>query len=239
MNIIKNTIKAALILAVVVLASCSKDEIEPWGDDALVWFPQENVNFTFATHPEVADGESYMVAVPLRVAAKVSNRDRMVNVEVTRQPEDSRTKYEIQNPVVFHAGNINDTVWVKVTNSSHLSTVHDTVRIAVRPSADFQPGLPGNLECNLCLFNGLEKPTWWNANTDYYMGYFSQQKMQVYLQVIGSDEMPYDPAEGYAGNKFLFNRYRLREYVSKNPIFYPADDPVAPGKPVTFNSNSY
>lgn len=238
MKIIKNTIKAGLVLAVAVLASCSEDKIEPWGGDALVWFPQENVDFTFATHPEVGEGETYMVGIPMRVAAKVSDRDRTVNVEVVRQPKDSRTKCEVQTPVVFHAGHLRDTVWVKVTNSSHLDKVHDTLSIAVRPSADFAPGLPENLEVNLCLFNGLAKPKWWDANVDYYLGYFSQLKMRTYIQVVGNDDAPYDD-EGWSGNKFKFVQFVLRDYASKNEIYYPADDPEAPGQRMTFNSKSY
>lgn len=220
------------------LASCSEDKIEPWGGDALVWFPQEKIDFTFATHQEVAEGESYMVGIPMRVAAKVSDHDRVVNIEVTRKADDSRTQYEVQTPVVFHAGNISDTVWVKVTNSSHLEKVHDTITVKVLPSADFTPGLPKNLECSLCLFNGLAKPAWWNANTDYYLGKFSQLKMRTYIQVVGNDDAPTDE-DGWAGNKFKFVQFILRDYAAKNEIYYPDDDPEAPGQRMTFNSNSY
>ncbi len=234
----KKLIYIAIGFGLPLISSCSSDEIDAWQAKGYVWFPQEYVNFTFKEHPEVNSGETYLVPIPFRVASTVSDKDRLVEVDIVRQPEDSRTTYELQKPVKFRANHIVDTMYVKVTNSDHLATIHDTISFEVKPSIDFEPGLQDNVKTSLCLFNGFAKPSWWDANTDYYMGLFSQLKMEVYYIVTGSDETPLDE-DGYGGNKFKFIKYQLTEYVTKNNLHYPADDENAPGQPVTFNSNKY
>lgn len=236
MNMNKKLYIAAAVL--MVLAACSKDEIDRWSDKSFAWFSAENNDFTFVSHPEVAENGTYLVPIPFRVATTVSDRDRQLEVEVTRQPADNRTQYELQKPVLFRANHIVDTMYVKVTNSAHLAEVPDTVSFTIRESADFLPGLTDRVTTNLCLFNGFAKPSWWNANTDYYMGYFTQLKMSVYYAVTGGEESPIDD-DGWQGNKFRFIIYMLREYVSKNNVRYPADDPNAPGELVTFSNGKY
>lgn len=233
--------KNILYLSMVVLtllAACTKDEIEAWSEKGFAWFTYENNDFTFASHPEIAENGTYLVPIPIRIASTVSDRDRQVEVNITRMPEDSRTTFELQKPVLFRANHIVDTMYVKVTNSAHLTTVHDTISFTIGESADFTPGLQDHVTTNLCLFNGFAKPTWWNANCDYYMGYFTQLKMSVYYAVTGGAESPTDD-DGWQGNKFRFLIYMLREYVTKNDVRYPADDENAPGQLVTFSNRMY
>lgn len=224
--------------AVLMLSACTKDEIDRWSDKGFAWFTYENNDFTFASHPEIAEGGTYLVPIRIRVASTVSSHDRTLAVSITRQPSDSRTTFELQQPVVFRANHIVDTMYVKVTNGAHLAEVHDTISFTILESEDFSPGLSDYVTTNLCLYNGFAKPAWWDANCDYYMGYFTQLKMNVYYAVTGDDEKPYDD-DGWAGNKFKFLIYMLREYVTKNDVRYPESDENAPGQLVTFSNRSY
>ncbi|MCF0175789.1 MAG: DUF4843 domain-containing protein [Bacteroidales bacterium] len=228
----------ALGMMLLSATSCKTDEIDRWNSRGFVWFTYRNNDFTFRTRPEVGEGESTLVAIPFKAATKVSDKDRVVEVEVSRKPLDSRTLFEIQKPVTFRANHLVDTMFVKVTNSAHLAEVHDTISFRILPSEDFDLGLEDNLETNLCLFNGFAKPKWWDANCDYYLGYFTQLKMEVYFAVTGGDEAPYDD-EGWGGNKRRFISYQLTEYVTKNDVRYPDTDPDAPGQQPQFANKKY
>ncbi len=226
-----------LLIVASIFAGCSTDEIEKWNNNtALIWFTDTLSDFTFmSTNTPV--GESYLVSIPLTTAAVVSGRDREVNVEVSSGPLDARTKFEVQKPVLFRAGHTVDTMFVRVYNDSHLTTTHDTLIFKIQPSADFTPGLNGYLTTKLSIFNGLPKPSWWNVNMDYYLGYFTQLKMQIYLIVTGGDETPLDE-DGYQGNQFQYIRYLLNDYVKRNHITYPEGDEHA-GEMPSFSRTSY
>ena len=156
----KNWIYTAIFCLTVALGACSEEEAELWTEKGFVWFSAENTDFSFKQLPDVGYGQTALAALPFTVATTMENRDRTVNVEVIRQPKDSRTKYEIQTPVVLHANRTSDTLWVRVTNSEHLETTPDTVGFRLIASEDFIPGLQDSITTNLCLYNGYVRPAW-------------------------------------------------------------------------------
>ena len=118
--------------AFITMASCSDSEIDSW-QSKYVWFTDTLVNFSNMQQPDVAEGGTLVAAIPLTVAADVSDKDRIVNVEVMGQPKDSRTKFEVQNPVKIRAGRFVDTMYVNVVNSKHLDQVYDSITFRVLP----------------------------------------------------------------------------------------------------------
>lgn len=231
-----------LVLAIIVstlgLSSCSTDNIAPWDtSNNYVWFTNTIQEFTFmATGTPV--GDSWLVPIQFQVAGVVADHDRQISVEIAEDPRDSRTEFEIQQPVLFRANHIVDTMYVKVVNGAHLSHMHDTISFRLKSNNDFQVGRHGNLVTALSVFDGLPRPEWWDELCEYYLGYFTQQKMQVYITVTGGDGKPYDE-DSYAGNMFQFIKYELNDYVQKNNVCYPDDDPNAPGMLLGFNRLSY
>lgn len=231
-----------IIIAVcgLLLAACSTDEIDTWTGKGYAWFSQDNVDFTFKTRSDVAVGESCLVGIPFETATTMEDYDREVSVEVSRNASDSRTKYELQTPVVFHANHVVDTMWVKVYNSEHLSEVHDTITFKIVANDTFDPGLTDNTQTNLCLYNGYAKPSWWDDSAVSYMGYFTQLKMEVFWAVFGNDDDPRgDSSKWYNNMAVTYALQLLNDYVADNDIRYPDDDPNAPGEQPMFDWGSY
>lgn len=230
-------------LSVLLLSGCTEEKIEKWSDDnAYAWFSEENVDFTFRTRPDVKEGETVLVGIPFKVAALPSAQDRTLDVSVSRQPTDSRTKYEMQTPVVLHAGNDVDTLWVKVTRSSHLDAVHDTISFKINPSQDFKPGLKDHLTTNLCLYNGFAKPSWWTGryDADFYIGYFSQTKMSVYYAVTGGTKDPRGSNNNWYNNmEVTYIVQKCNDYITEHNITYPEGDGGEPGTAPQFSAWSY
>ena len=140
-------------LTALQFTSCSDSEIDSW-QSKYVWFTDTLVNFSNIQQPDVDEGGTLVAAIPLTVAADVSDKDRIVNVEVVGQPKDSRTKFEVQNPVKIRAGRFVDTMYVNVINSKHLDEVYDSITFRVLASEDFAPGLLAYQTTKLCLHNG-------------------------------------------------------------------------------------
>ena len=225
--------------AALQFASCSDSEIDSW-QSRYVWFTDTLVNFSNMQQPDVAEGGTLVAAIPLSVAADVSDKDRIVNVEVMGQPKDSRTKFEVQNPVKIRAGRFVDTMYVNVINSKHLDEVYDSITFRVLPSEDFEPGLLAYQKTTLCLHNGYNRPSWWDRDCERVFGYFTQLKMEVYIKVTGGTDDP--RSEKYWSSNDLAIQYvifLLNDYIEQNDIRYPATDPNAPGERPYFNWLTY
>lgn len=227
------------IVMALLVSSCSKDDIDGWSSKGYVWFSHANVDFTFRTHSDISTGGTYLVGIPFRVASKMSDKDRTVNVEVAAEPKDSRTKYDIQRPVLLHAGNATDTMFVKVTNTENLDVAPDTVKFKITDSDDFYAGLKDSINTNLCLYNGFARPEWWDSDAERYFGYFTQLKMQIYWTVTGGDADPRNGGEWYNNLSVTYLVQVLNDYVTEHNIRYPDDDPNAPGQTPKFKRRSY
>ena len=236
----KNWIYTAIFCLTVALGACSEEEAELWTEKGFVWFSAENTDFSFKQLPDVGYGQTALAALPFTVATTMENRDRTVNVEVIRQPKDSRTNYEIQTPVVLHANRTSDPLWVRVTNSEHLETTPDTVGFRLIASEDFIPGLQDSITTNLCLYNGYVRPAWWDSSAERQIGYFTQLKMDVFVKVTGGTEDPRGDGSWSSSNIALtYLKFQLNDYIEANDIRYPANDPNAPGQHPVFASRKY
>jgi hypothetical protein len=228
-------------LAVGMLSACSTDEIDGWESKGFVWFTDTLQDFTNKQQPDVAEGETLRIAVPLTIASEVKDYDRTVNVEVVRQPNDSRTQFSIESPVIIHAGKTADSMYVDLVNSSHLDTVYDTIQFHIQASDDFDPGLQSMLYTTLALHNGYQRPSWWDSDCERVFGYFTQLKMEVFITCTGSSEDIRTNKEYWSDSDIAVQYwiYVLNDYIEQNDIRYPDDDPNAPGEHPVFDFWSY
>jgi hypothetical protein len=229
------------LMALPLMAGCSTDEIDGWQSKGFVWFTDTLQDFTNMQQPDVAEGETLRIAVPLTIAGEVKDYDRTVNVEVTKQPNDSRTQFAIEQPVTFHAGKTTDSMYVDLVNSSHLDTVYDSIQFHITASDDFDPGLQAQLYTTLALHNGYQRPDWWDEDCEYVFGYFTQLKMQIFVTCTGSTEDIRTEKDYWSSSDIAVQYwvYVLNDYIQKNDIRYPDDDPYAPGQQPAFDFRSY
>lgn len=227
-------------LAIIAIASCGDSEIDGWSSK-YVWFTDTIVDFSNIQQPDVPEGGTLVAAIPLTIASEVSDQDRIVNVEVVAQPKDSRTKFEVQNPVKIRAGRLVDTMYVNVINSKHLDEVYDSISFRVLPSADFEPGLTSNQKMTLCLHNGYLCPDWWDRDCEFNLGYFTQLKMEIFVKVTGSTNDPRSITNYWSSSdvQLQYWIFLLNDYVKQNDIRYPADDPNKPGEQPVFDFWEY
>jgi hypothetical protein len=222
-----------------MLSSCSKDEIDTWAGQNYAWFGKSEVNFTFRNVPNATTGTTALAGIPIHVAANVSDQDRKVNVEVIKQPSNSQTQVEVQNPAIFHANAVyGDTLWVKVTDTKNLDEKADSIKFRIIDSDDFKAGLRDSLEATLVLYNGYAQPSWWDKDAEFYLGKFTQLKMDIYWKLFGGDSDPRGKGTSWYNNiEVDYRQMMLQNYVEENNIVYPLDGDYHPGEAPVFGYN--
>lgn len=229
------------MVASFLFVGCGDSEIGTW-NSSMAWFKDTLINFTNMAQPDVPMGGTLKIPVPIAVASDMIDRDRVVNIEIVAKPNDSRTQVEVPATAVIRANHTTDTLYVSLINSAHLDEVYDTLAIKVIPSADFQLGLGANLTTKICLHNGYVKPSWWDDDADWTIGYFTQLKMKVFEAVTGNLDDPRSDKtywDTWGDMKLKYTIYMLNDYVQQNDIRYPDDDPNAPGEQPSFDAYSY
>ena len=235
---IKKLIYGTAVL--VLLAGCTTTPIDKWNNKGCAWFTDDITEFTFMNYPDVEMGGTALAAIPLSFATTIEDRDRTVNVQVSKNPSNSSTTFEVQNPVVLHANCSVDTMWVKVTLTENLTSQTDTIGFRISSSDDFYAGLSDKLETRLCVSNTYPQPDWWDANAVDCIGYFTQLKMQVFLAVMGNGDDPRGGSEKWYSNiAITYMMQKLSDYIDENNIRYPANDPHSPGNKPRFYWNAY
>lgn len=236
----KKTIYLFLAVLTMQLAGCGSSEIESW-NSSFVWFTDTLIDFTNKQQPDVADGGTLTIAVPLTIAADMSDADRTVNVSVCKQPSDSRTQFTVQTPVTIRANHTADTMYVSLVNSSHLDNVYDSISFQIQPSDDFQPGLQAYQKVTVALHNGYQRPDWWDDDCEFYFGYFTQLKMEVFVAVAGNTDDPRSNTSYWSSSDLAvqYMVYVLNDYIEEHDIRYPDDAPNAPGEHPSFGLWSY
>ena len=223
-----------------LLSGCSTDDINGWQAKGFVWFTDTLQSFTNMQQPDVPERGTLRIAVPLTIAGDVKDYDRTVNVEVVKQPSDSCTHFSIEQPVIIHAGKTTDSMYVDLINSSHLDQVYDSIRFHIIASDDFDQGINTNLYTTLALHNGYQKPDWWDRNCENFFGYFTQLKMQIFVECTGSTE-DIRTQKNWSSSDIAVKYwvYVLNDYIKKNDIRYPEDDANAPDEQPQFDWRSY
>ncbi len=212
-----------IIVSLLLLAACSKSEIETWDSTPCVWFDsasKDTVIFSFYSLPETVT--EYIQEFPITIAGEVSDIDRQVGVKIlgTHNPE---SRYEIVSATI-PAGKVDGTVQVKVYKTDNLKTAHDTLGIEIIASADFEVGLENYTRRAMVVSNFIARPVWWDMMMEMFvLGSYSDRKLKVIYEVLGSDEYFHEGAftvmykEDAAEIIYRLNKYCKDNNIKENP----------------------
>ena len=70
----------------------------------------------------------------------------------------------------------------------------------------------------------MAKPTWWNARADQNLGYYSDKKMWVIMQVEGAFETLDAGGYNWWDDEIQVLIYKLNKYCKDNNVKYHEDD---------------
>lgn len=226
-NIIYSSIIALVLLSI---CGCQKESIPTWTEKGSIWFNLSNqkdtMTFTFASLPD--DSTEAIVKLPIALCGAINSKDRTIDIAIAQEPHNAKTKYEIQQPISLLADSTSAFLKVKVWRTDNLNEERDTIAFSLKASEDLDVAFTSHLTCYLVLSNHYEKPDWWNANMDYFLGEYNEEKLRIINLVLGSTDNPYPNMDNAT---WRLNKYKLDQYIEK---YHPT---YSDGTPITFGDN--
>lgn len=174
------------IIAVALLSSCAKDDINVFDGDEYVYFNNQLVNYSFAYDP---GNETTDIGFPLKLIGNSADYDRLVNFEVADRSENLEdSDFELLDGV-FRKDLFEDTIYVRCYNSEKLLSEEVSLTIRIISGEDFQPGPTDLITAELNFSNKLIQPEWWNdAVTKDYLGTYSEKKFRTLIVATGTSD---------------------------------------------------
>ena len=218
-----------LIMLLMAAVACSKSEIETWTAKPRVWFTNadDTVVFSFYSQPE--EVTEYTVEIPITMAGKIASEDREIAFKDlgSGNPE---SRYEVVSAKI-PAGEVTGMLAVKVHKTDNLNTANDAIVFELLPSDVFELGLSEDYHHNmLVISNLLAKPTWWDdENCIYFLGYYSDEKLEIVYTVFGSDEFFAKLGRGegsWYDDDVTIAIYKLNQYCKENNCTYLSGEPI-------------
>ena len=212
-----------IVLTLFVMAACSKSEIPTWDAKARANFYMANdtVLFLFSVQPEgTTEG---LVSLRITMAGKLADTDRQVGIkDLGGSSFNSGSKYEIVSAII-PAGKKTGEVLVKVYKTDNLDVANDTLSFEIVASEDFEPGQPEYLHNSIIISNLWTKPLWWDSSAESRLGYYSDKKLEIIYEVLGSDEV-FENVDNWWDDEISIAVYKLNRYCIDNNVKYHPDD---------------
>lgn len=223
----KNIIKtlALLLVSGSMLVACSESEVDTWTAKSSVWFTTNlDETVSFGLFP---DSASYVLRIPVTMAGPTASHDRAINATIIGHAING-AQAEVLSESVIPADSTKGYVALRIYNSDALDQGVDTIGLVIGESADLEIGLPEYLQKKVVVSRHLMEPDWWNASSKYPMGRFTEKKLLIVYQVLGSIDNPFTDTMFMAN----VNYYRLKHYLEVYGPFYDND-----GMEIRFEEN--
>ena len=178
------------------IASCEKKEIELYGTDRYVYFTTEEEGF----HETNANSDSTNISFffyieddiqyPLEVGLTGAPLDKPATFKVVADTEKSDLPaelYEIPETFEFAAGQVLDTIHIRLKNDPRLLDRQYTLKIDIVDNENFKSHHGKNGRRILKISDIAEKPEWWTENPIEwnYLGEYSRLKYEHFMRATG------------------------------------------------------
>ena len=214
----KTNIKTVLAVLMVsaALASCSKEEVGTINSPDCVYFKNAGISafsFGFLDDETV---ESSIFTVQAELAGNAVDYDREFDVEVVKEANDSRTRYEIVRPSVLKAGENTAIVNIKLWQSPNLDIERDTIAVKLVGSSSLIATMEENSTRYITFYSKIDRPGWWGYDffTQVLLGRYHEIKVKILYLVLGTTEDP-------RTTSWADNQLKLNNYCKQNDVRYP------------------
>ena len=204
--------------------------------------PLDTLDYTFAFSDQSL--KEYVFPMPLLVAGKPVDHDRVINLTVDPASTAVKDKhYVLPASMVVHANRVADTVYIRLLRDASLKSTEVNLLLRLNTNenfitdlkykySDISASLKDTIELTsfrLKISDMLVKGTLWDIFFFYYFGPYSEKKVRLMNQVAG---MPLDFWSGSSLSADAFNktpyyatvmgRY-LREQAAAGNTIYESD----------------
>lgn len=191
------------ILLLLIVAACSKKNIETWEGEHYVYFALNEDNNESNSAVDSIDLSFFFyledeIEYPLEVAltGQLLEEDTpfkvVVDKEKTTLPEDL---YELPELYTFSKGQVKDTITIKLKNSSILKDNKYRLKIDIVDYDRMLTHKGKNGSRRFSVSDIAIRPTWWSEGgmiEEYYLGEYSKTKYEKFMEVTKVNELDLD-----------------------------------------------
>lgn len=186
---------SCLLLAAILLASCKKDELKLYEQDARIYFERGLAeDFTFTNFGEEVTTDT--IYIPLRIMGSASAKDRVFNIIVDDSSTAKRGYHFEFGPQVIPANSYSVELPVYLYRRPGLKDSIADAYLTIGETPDFKPGYGDKvrldpydrLHYKISINDQLLKPSDWEVSWIFYFGDYSKAKHLFINQTYGSSE---------------------------------------------------
>lgn len=219
----------SICMLILLLASCSQDDLMKYDVSThSLYIPTggktariDTAFFSFKHHLNVDD---YKVRFGVKMNGPLLEVDKAFKVEVVKEkttalPED----YTLPAEQIFHAGVWEDSIYVTLHRTPHLT--QDQVRLTIRlvPNEHFDVATymidldnsyiyKESLTATISFCDMISKPEWWDARiTNFYFGAYSDNKYKYFIASSGVSDLT-----GYTSTEIREMLIKFRDDIIVN-----------------------
>lgn len=177
-----------LILALIVVAACQKENILKYNSQDSVYFYNadeynrlyDSIVYTFRDHNSLTFDT---IDVSVMLLGNLSDNDRIVNVIVDSTTASEGTDFKLIIPTIMAKETGTAAVKLVLYRTNDIKTTTKVIRLKLQDSDNLLAAkYPGRTSFTIKFSDKMEKPSWW---PDYFWQY-SETRMLFYISVLGS-----------------------------------------------------
>jgi hypothetical protein len=184
-------------------------------------FPEDSLDFTFSfSSPDVKE---YLLPLPLLIAGKPADHDRVINLVIDPASTAVKDKhYVLPTSLVVRAGHVADTIFIRLLRDPGLKNSEVSLLLKLSPNENFGTSLQYKYRdisssakdtidltsFRLKISDMLVKGQLWDIWFLYYFGPYSEKKVRLMNQVTGL------PLNFWAGTSLTNDMFSLTAYYA-------------------------
>lgn len=193
-------ISALSLLYILLLSACEKKEIPFYEGEHYIYFTTEEEGF----HASNVTADSTIVSfffyleddilypIEVGLTGQLFEQPTKFRVVADREKSDLPEQlYELPETYEFAAGQVKDTIYIRLKNDPILLERQYTLKIDIVDSGEIHSHKGKNARRILKVCDIVSKPDWWVENPIewYYLGEYSRKKYELFMTVTGVSDL--------------------------------------------------
>lgn len=210
----------AAMSAVLLAGSCAKSDIPTYDSKNKLWFTAkdkdekvvDNIVKSFSHFP---GAETLEVPFEINLIGRIPDQDMAYRVVVV----DSLTtalasEYVLPEIPVFRAGQVVDTLWVKLVKSPRMDALEVKLTLYVAENENFANGYYNRQSVVVAFNNITTRPDWWTQTIEKaYLGTYSKEKFDAFYFYTGLNTI-----EGLSSSELRSILLDFKAYIAEKNI---------------------
>lgn len=186
------------IIMLTICFSCKKEKIETYSSNNYVAFVKEIKDTTFMSFFFFVEKDEIEYPLEVKLIGNILTKDTEFHIAVDEAKTTlNKSLYTIPEKFIFSAGQIIDTMYIKLKNDPDLEKNRYRLQLRITDGTELFSANSPYTTMVMFVSNQAEKPDWWTLNYDtegnrvnnsverIYLGPYSRRKYEAFIKATG------------------------------------------------------